>query len=328
MPRCQRQDLVVCYLMTALLVTFLVGIATTSHQATDSIASAAIRSLENRSSTIALETDETISNDEMDLMYLAMTQVSSIQIDSRSNFILRLHRLDSKTVQATLRLPDSKITLLGRFEWRKPRPSSKTPKTTQEKYPKVLQFKREKLHLKQVIYSKFTTRTLLVGGPYWRRDSRWHAGIFNGPRVEAHLSQDWGIYQGPVHQITELEFARIINDPKLVSTIQERLENHRFQWRLGFGIASSLSFISGGIILSSLVQDQSLSGNPLTARNRLSYQGLSGGLLATGLVTLIATILPPPAPSRVLDAHQAQKRCDHFNEELRKKLGLDPNDIP
>lgn len=313
--------------MSSLLVAMTISILGNSSPSTDLIVSATIRSLQDRSPTIAVQPDPSISDDELNQIKLGFSRLSQIRIRPDSQFILGLSRVSPKAVQAQLRSPNDTVVFIGQFQW--PVSSSSFPSevTESQKYAKVLEFKREKLELRPFIQSQFVSRTLIVGGPSWRRDSRWHAGIFHGPRVESRVSEDWGIYQGPIRRLTELEFAEIINDSELIETVTQTTQDLQFKWRLGFGVASGLSFAAGSLFLAPIIQDKTSSAASLTPGRRSSYEALAGGLITTGIVTLIAAMMPPKWSKRILNPRQAQLRCDLYNEELRKQLELSPADL-
>ena len=301
----------------------------------ESIAKMAVRSLGNATNQLALEADGTITDPELDLLYQKIKTESSLSVSPDSAYVLSIQRISPNAVRAKLRFPDSKISVLGQFEW--PTDPATSVHLTDgqsvagnppETYTKVLQFRREKLELRTVIHSEFIAPTVVLGRVGTRPFPRLRTDVSFGARMfQPHITQDWAIYQGAVQRVTELEFAKLIKDSQLLERIKTHREEHQFKWRLGFGIASGLSFAGGGLAMAALAQDTTLGGNSLSDRARTSYQSLAGAFLTTGVVTLIVALFPSPKAARLLKPHEAQLYCDHYNEELRHHLNLSPEDI-
>ena len=301
----------------------------------ESIAKMTVRTLGDTTQQLALEADQTITDPELDLLYQEIKTGSSLSVDPNSAYVLSIRRISPQTVRASLRFPDSKIAFLGQFEWASDlapdKPLEEGPTAvgdTSGNYGKVLQFRREKLELRPVIHSQFITPTVVLGRVGTRPFPRLRTDVSFGARMfQPHITRNWAIYRGAVQRLTELEFAEIIKDSQLLGRIKTHREDHKFKWRLGFGIASGLSFAGGGLAMAALAQNTSLGGASLSDRARTSYGSLAGALFTTGVVTLIVALFPSPESTRLLKPHQTQLYCDRYNEELRHRLDLSPHDI-
>ncbi|MBN2800534.1 MAG: hypothetical protein JXX28_15440 [Deltaproteobacteria bacterium] len=136
--------------------------------------------------------------------------------------------------------------------------------------------------------------------------------------------RSWAIYQGPA-QMPVPAFYRAVGDVQTAELLEGRIQSHRIASNLlyGVGLASGLA-----TAFSVYAMSHETSADQLITWQRVATTGLVGmvvGLSAGGLPASRAERLVRD-PSVTLTPGEAQRMADGYNEALRVRLGMNPED--
>ena len=182
------------------------------------------------------------------------------------------------------------------------------------RYRTILRFHRERLRVLPVTRAVLPSPILMGSfNSRWFGDPMpWGLGYGGGYSV-SDAPNDWVVVRGAAEVIDELDLARLLRDDALA----ERVEEARFWppilWAAGFGTMAIATAGSGAWLARHDDRD-------------LHAWGLS--LVTVGAVSAVLALLFPMAePTHVLSAAETELRTDDYNEKLRARLDLGPQEI-